>query len=179
MSKTIDQKVVEMRFDNSHFEKNVQTSLSTLDKLKQSLNLSGASKGLENISNAANKTDFSGMANGLETIKSKFSAMEVVAITTLANITSRAVDAGLSLVKSLSIDQVTAGWQKYSDKTSSVQTIMNATGKSIDEVNKYLDKLMWYSDETSYDFVDMTKAIQTMTSSGRKDREFSTYDYAE
>lgn len=165
-SKTIDEKVVEMRFDNNHFEKNVQTTLSTLDKLKRSLNLSGASKGLENLGTTANKVNFDGMANALETVKVKFSAMETIAITALANITNKAINTGLQLVKSLSIDQITAGWDKYAQKTSSVQTIMNATGKSVDEVNKYLDKLMWYSDETSYDFTDMTKAIAQMTSSG-------------
>ena len=43
---------------------------------------------------------------------------------------------------------------------------MNATGKSIDDVNGYLDKLMWFSDETSYGFTDMTAALAQMTSSG-------------
>lgn len=167
-SKKIDEKVVEMRFDNANFEKNVSTTISTLDKLKAKLNLSGASKGLESINNASDKVNFSGMSTALDTIQVKFSNLETIAITTLANITNKAIDAGLSLAKSLSLDQVTAGWSKYSDKTSSVQTIMNATGKTIDEVNGYLDKLMWYSDETSYDFVDMTKAISQMTSSGGK-----------
>ena len=52
MSTTIDQRVVEMRFDNKHFESNVATTMSTLDKLKQKLHLDGATKGLENV-NAA------------------------------------------------------------------------------------------------------------------------------
>lgn len=167
-NKKIDEKVVEMRFDNANFEKNVSTTMSTLDKLKAKLNLSGASKGLESINTEANKVNFLGMSTALDTIQVKFSTLETIAITTLANITNRAVDAGISLVKSLTLDQVTAGWGKFNDKTSSVQTIMNATGKSVKDVNSYLDKLMWYSDETSYDFTDMTKAIAQMTSSGRR-----------
>ena len=41
MSKTIDEKVVEMRFDNKQFEYNVATSMSTIEKLKKSLKLDG------------------------------------------------------------------------------------------------------------------------------------------
>jgi len=166
MSRTIDSRVVEMQFDNRQFESNVKTSMSTLDKLKQSLNFTGASKGLENVSTAAKNVNMSGLSNAVQTVHAKFSALEVMAVTALANITNSAINTGKQLVKSLSIDQVTAGWTKYEQKTASVQTIMNATGKSIDEVNGYLDKLMWFSDETSYGFTDMTAALAQMTSSG-------------
>ena len=166
MSKTIDEKVVSMQFDNRQFEKNVHTSMSTLDKLKKSLNLSDSAKGLENISVSAKKVDMGPLTSGVETVRAKFSAMEVVAVTALANITNSAVNAGKRLVSSLTIDQVATGWSKYEQKTASVQTIMNATGKSIDEVNAYLEKLMWYSDETSYGFTDMTQSLGQLTSAG-------------
>ena len=166
MSRTIDNRVVEMRFDNKQFESNVQTSINTLDKLKQSLNLSGAAEGLENVDKAAKGVNMSGLSSAVQTVQSKFSAFEVVAITALANITNSAVNTGKQLIKSLSVDQITAGWNKYGQKTSSVQTIMNATGKSIDEVNEYLNKLMWFSDETSYGFTDMTAALAQLTSAG-------------
>ena len=129
MSRTIDDRIVEMRFDNEQFESNVQTSIDTLDKLKQSLNLSGAAKGLENVEEAAKGIDMSGLSSAIQTVQSKFSAFEVVSITALANITNSAVNAGIQLVKSLSVDQITAGWNKYGKKTSSVQTIINAPGK--------------------------------------------------
>lgn len=166
MSTTVDQRVVEMRFDNKHFESNVATTMSTLDKLKRALHLDGASKGLENINSAANKVNMSGLSSGVEEVRAKFSALEVVGVTALANITNSAVNAGKQWVKSLSVDQISAGWGKYGQKTASVQTIMNATGKSIDEVNQYLNKLMWFSDETSYGFTDMTAALGQMTSAG-------------
>ena len=166
MSTTIDQRVVQMRFDNKQFEANVKTSMSTLDKLKRSLNLTGASKGLENVSAAAKNVNMSGLSEAVENVRNKFSALEIMAVTALANITNSAINTGKQLVKSLTIDQVTAGWAKYEQKMGSVQTIMNATGKSINEVNDYLDKLMWFSDETSYSFSDMTAALAQMTSSG-------------
>lgn len=166
MSTTIDERVVEMRFDNKQFESNVATSMSTLDKLKRSLKFDGASKGLEDINSAAKRVNMDGLGGAVESVKAKFSALDVIAVTALANITNSAVNAGKQLVSSLTIDQVTAGWNKYEQKTASVQTIMNATGKSIEDVNGYLDKLMWFSDETSYGFTDMTQAIAQMTAAG-------------
>ena len=166
MSKQVDERVVSMQFDNRNFEKNVSQTMSTLDRFKQKLDLKGASKGLENVNSAAKKVDMSGLANGVETVRAKFSALEVMGVTALANITNSAVNAGKNLVKSLSIDQIMSGYSKYDQKTASVQTIMNATGKSIDEVNSYLEKLMWFSDETSYGFTDMTAALGQMTASG-------------
>ena len=154
MSKQVDERVVSMQFDNKNFEKNVSTSMSTLDKLKHSLNFKDSEKSLQNLSKST------------EEVRAKFSALDVVAITALSNITNSAINAGKKLISSLTIDQVTAGWSKYEQKTASVQTILNATGKSIDEVNAYLEKLMWYSDETSYGFNDMVNALATMTSSG-------------
>lgn len=166
MSKTVDERVVEMRFDNKQFERNVSTTMSTLEKLKQRLNLTGASKGLENLNTAAKNVDMTGLEKGVEAVRVKFSALEVVGVTALVNIANSAVNTGKRLVESLTIDQITAGWEKYGQKTASVQTIMNATGKSIDEVNGYLDKLMWFSDETSYGFTDMTAALGQLTSAG-------------
>lgn len=106
MSKTIDEKVVEMRFDNQNFEKNVNQTMSTLDKFKQKLNLTGASKGLENINKASSKVDMRGMSNAIETVQAKFSALEVMGVTALANITNSAVNAGKRIVKALTIEPV-------------------------------------------------------------------------
>jgi hypothetical protein len=166
MSTTVDERVVSMRFDNQNFEKNVSTTMSTLDKLKEKLHLNGATKGLQDVNAAAGKVNMSGLGSAVETVSAKFSALQVMGVTALANITNSAVDAGKRLVKSLSVDQLTAGWSKYEQKTANVQTLVNATGKSVDEINGYLQKLMWFSDETSYGFTDMTGALSTMVSSG-------------
>lgn len=166
MSKTIDEKVVEMKFDNSQFERNVQTTMTTLDRFKEKLNFSGATKGLEDLNSSSKKVDMSGMITAVETTSNKLSAMEIIGITALTNITNSAIEAGKSLVKSLSVDNVTAGWSKYNQKTQSVQALMNATGKSMEEINDILSQLMWFSDETSYGFTDMTQALATMAASG-------------
>ena len=166
MSRTIDERVVEMKFDNKQFETNVRTSMSTLEKLKDSLNMRGAAKSFEELDKASKKVDMSGLGSAVESVRLQFSTLQVVAITTLQNITNSAISAGERLVRALSIDQVSAGWDKLIKKTSSVQTLVNSTGKTVDEINSYLEKLMWYSDETSYGFTDMTSALATMVSSG-------------
>lgn len=166
MSKEVDERVVEMRFDNAKFEKNTRQTMKTLQELNESLKLEGAEKGFEKIEDASAKVDFDKMQGAVEGLSSKFSALEVMGVTALVRITNQAIDTGEKLVKSLSIDQVTSGWNKYAQKTASVQTIMNATGKSITKVNSYLDKLMWYSDETSYGFTDMTASLGQLTAAG-------------
>lgn len=168
MSKKVDEKVVEMSFDNSKFEKNIQTSISSLDRLKEGLNFSGAARGLDEIAESAGDStnEFSALSTGIESVGRKFSALEVIAITALANITNSAINTGKRLVSSLTIDQIASGWQKYADKTTAVQTIISATGQSIDEVNEQLDKLNWFTDETSYNFVDMVGNIGKFTSMG-------------
>lgn len=166
MSQEVDSRVVEMRFDNANFEKNTKQTISTIDRLMKKLQFKGAEKGFEKLDAAAKDVDFVTMQTSLDRLESKFSSLNIVATTALVNITNKFVDAGEKLVKSLSIDQAVSGWDKYTEKTSNVQTIMNATGKSIDQVNGYLNKLMWYSDETSYSFSEMTSALSQMTAAG-------------
>ena len=166
MSQEVDERVVEMRFDNAQFEKNVHQTMQSLEKLNDSLRLDGAEKGFEKIGDASAKVDFDEMQGALDNLSGKFSAVEVMGVAALSHITRQAIDTGERLVKSLSLDQVKSGWNKYAQKTASVQTIMNATGKSIAKVNGYLEKLMWFSDETSYSFTDMTQSLGQLTASG-------------
>lgn len=166
MSKEVDSRVVELQFDNSNFEKNTKETMSTIDKLMEKLKFKGAEEGFGSLNEAAEDVDFDPIEKGINNLNEQFSLLNVMARRTFENIVDDAYRYGKKLVKSLSIDQVTTGWGKYAQKTSNVQTIMNATGKSIDEVNGYLSKLMWYSDETSFGFTDMTSALSTMVSSG-------------
>lgn len=169
MSTTIDKRVVEMRFDNKNFENNVQTSISTLEKLKQGLNLSGAAKGLENVDAAAKKVDMSSLGSAVETVQTKFSAMQVMAVTALANITNSAVNAGKRIVSALTIDPIKTGFSEYETKINAVQTIMSNTaskGKTMDDVTKVLNELNTYADKTIYNFAEMTRNIGTFTAAG-------------
>ena len=166
MSTTIDQRVVEMRFDNKQFESGVSTTLSTLDKLKQKLNLTGTSKGLDELNTAVKKVDMSRLGGAVESVSAKFSAMQVMGVTALANITNSAVNAGKRIVKSLTIDPIQTGFNEYELKMGSVQTIMAGTGETLDRVNQKLNELNEYSDQTIYSFKDMTDNIGKFTNAG-------------
>ena len=169
MSTTIDERVVEMRFDNKHFENNVQTSLGTLDKLKKSLNLSGASKGLENVGAAAKNVNMSGLGSAVETVQAKFSALQVMGVTALSNITNSAVNAGKRIVSALTVDPVKAGFSEYETKINAIQTIMSNTaskGTTMEDVTRVIGELNTYADKTIYNFAEMTRNIGTFTAAG-------------
>lgn len=171
MSTTIDERVVEMRFDNKQFEQNIQTSLSSLDKLKKSLNLEGAAKGLETVNDAANKCsgNMSPLSNAVETVRVRFSALEVMAITALQNITNSALAAGKNLVSAFTTDPIKTGFEEYETQINAVQTILaNTSSKrtTLDQVNNALDELNHYADMTIYNFTEMTRNIGTFTAAG-------------
>ena len=169
MSKTIDQKVVEMQFDNRNFEKNVATTMSSVDKLKKSLNFTGASKGLEDVGAAAKKVDMNGLGTAVDTVNTKFSSLQVMAVTALANITNSAVNAGKNIVSALTIDPILTGFQEYETQMNAVQTILANTqskGSTIDDVNAALNELNKYADQTIYNFTEMTRNIGTFTAAG-------------
>ena len=169
MSRAIDEKVVSMQFDNAQFERNVRTSIGTLDKLKQSLNLEGAAKGLENVNSAAKGFSLAPLTNGIETVKAKFSALEIMAMTTLANITNSAVNAGKRIVHAFTLEPIMTGFQEYETQINSVQTILSNTrskGTTLDQVNAALDELNHYADKTIYNFTEMTRNIGTFTAAG-------------
>ena len=169
MSTTIDERVVEMRFDNKQFEQNVQTSISTIEKLEKSLNLKGASKGLEDVNAAAKNCNMTPLSNAVETVKMRFSALEVMAVTALANITNSALNAGKNIVSALTIDPIKTGFQEYETQINAVQTILANTqskGTTIDQVNAALDELNKYADQTIYNFTEMTRNIGTFTAAG-------------
>ena len=169
MSTTIDQRVVEMRFDNKQFESNVSTTMSTLDKLKQKLNFAGVSKGMEDIDAAAKKCDMSALGNAVETVRAKFSAMEVIGVTALANITNSAVNAGKRIVSALTIDPIKTGFSEYETKINAIQTIMSNTaskGTTMEDVTRVIGELNTYADKTIYNFAEMTRNIGTFTAAG-------------
>ena len=166
MSKTIDERVVEMRFDNKQFESNVQTSLSTIEKLKKSLDMDGATKGLESIDSAAKKVDMSGLGSAVETVKTRFSALEIMAVTALANITNSVVNTGKQMLRSLTIEPIADGFNEYELTLNAIQTTMAGTGKTAKEVETQLKKLDEYADKTVYSSADMFNNLPKFTNAG-------------
>lgn len=169
MSTTVDERVVSMQFDNKNFEKNVSTTMTTLDKLKASLNLTGATKGLEDVNSATKKVDMGVLERGVEAVRVKFSALQVMGITALTNITNSAINAGKRIVSSLTIDPIKMGLSEYETQLNSIQTILANTeskGSTLTDVNAALDELNEYADKTIYNFTEMTRNIGTFTAAG-------------
>lgn len=167
--KVVDTNVVEMQFDNRNFENNAAESMSTLDKLKKKLNFKGCSDGLDEIGKAAKKADLSPLQRGAESVKVKFSSLEVVAMTALSRITNSVITAGEKLVSSFTIDPVKSGLSEYETQINSIQTILANTkskGATLDDVNNSLNELNKYADLTIYNFTEMTRNIGTFTAAG-------------
>lgn len=171
MSKTVDERVVEMRFDNAQFEKNVQTSMSTLSKLKQSLKFTDASKGLESLEKSAGKIRFDGMINGIDTVNARFSYLQGAIQHQINNIVDTCVNAGKRMVSAITINPVKDGFAEYETQMNAVQTILANTqkeGTNVKVVNAALDELNHYADMTIYNFTEMTRNIGTFTAAGVK-----------
>lgn len=166
MSQTIDERVVKMAFENSGFDKNVSSSIDSIDKLKKSLKFDNAAQGFADITSAANKVNLQSIADSLNTISSRFSLLGIAAITVFTNIVNAAFNAGKQIAKALTIDPIKMGFDEYELKLNSVQTIMAGTGEDLKTVTKYLDELNKYADLTIYSFSDMTQNIGKFTNAG-------------
>lgn len=169
MSKEVDQKVVEMQFDNKQFEQGVSTTMSSVEKLKKSLKFDGVSKGFNDISNAAKNVNMSGLGSAIDTVHAKFSALQVMGVTALANITNSAVNSAKRVASAFTIDPIKTGFQEYETQINAVQTILANTrskGTTLDQVNQALDTLNTYADKTIYNFTEMTRNIGTFTAAG-------------
>ena len=152
MSNTIDERVVKMQFDNASFEKNVQTSLSTIANLKNALNFG--------------KVDLSGIASNIEKITDKVTGMGGIWDTICHRMVNLAVDTGQKIANAFVFNPPSDGFKEYELKMNSLKVIMESSHSSLEEVNKYLNELNKYSDQTIYSFSDMTASIGKFTNAG-------------
>jgi tape measure domain-containing protein len=166
---SIDNRVVEMKFDNAAFETKIASTIASLDKLEASLKLPSAGKGFTDVNAAAQNVSFNPLTTGIDSLVGKFSSLSIIGITALTNIANKAVDAGINIGKSLSIDQVMSGFREYETNMNAIQTVLANTksqGTNLNDVNSALDKLNEYSDKTIYNFGQMAKNIGTFTAAG-------------
>lgn len=166
MANSIDNRVAQLTLENKQFEAAAAQSLKTVNKLDDAFKMADGVKGMKDLGEATKSVNVEGLLNNANKVRVQFVAMEEAARQLIRSVTQDIYQQGKALVKGLTIDPIQTGWTKYSEKLSSVQTLMNATGKDIDTINTYLDRLMWFSDETSYGFTDMTSALAQMTASG-------------
>lgn len=171
MSKTVEERVLEMQFDNKNFESNVKQSMNTLDRLKAALKMNKQSDGMDKLGRSVKNVKMDPLAKSVDKVKASFSALDVVAMTALSNITNSAVNAGKKMVKALTLDPIISGFQEYETKINAVQTILANTSKdgmTMQDVTSVLDDLNHYADKTIYNFTEMTRNIGTFTAAGVK-----------
>ena len=167
MSNKVDERITRIRFDNDQFEKGVATSLQSIDRLKNKLESTESVHAFEGIQKSADKMDLSNISKAIDTISDKFSVLHQVVVDVLADIAKKAIEAGANLAKSLSVEDMMAGWQKYDQEVSAVQTIMVTLDDTpIEEIEKSLEKIGWFSDETSYSYEQMVNSMSKFISAG-------------
>lgn len=166
MSTSVEQRIVEMKFDNAGFAKGVEQTIDDLDKLDKATTFDGGKKGLKQLQVAADQVNFNHLVDEVHSISESLNRMQSFGFQVFENLTQRAIDWGANMVKSLSIDQIGGGFHEYELKMDSVRTIMSSSGADIDTVNKYLQELNEYSDKTIYSFSDMTSSIGKFTNAG-------------
>lgn len=169
MSRSVDERVVSMQFDNKQFESGVQTSLKSINNLKKSLNFDSAAKSFSQIEKSSHNVNLSSLQSSVEAIASRFTNLGIIGVTALQNITNSAIRTGEQLIKSLTVEPVLTGFTEYETKMNSIQTILTNTaskGTTLDDVNKALNELNKYADQTIYNFADMTRNIGAFTAAG-------------
>lgn len=172
-SSTVDERVVEMRIDNAKFEAGAKKTISILEQLD---------KGLQSLGKQ-NADGFDNIENSLDKVTNRFSAMGIIGDQVLRNLTNKAMELVgqfKNMTTMLTSQQFEAGWSKYAEKTQAIQTIMAATSGKIDDgtfadqaeqlgwVNEQIQKLNKFTDETSYNFLDMVGNIGKFTAAGRE-----------
>lgn len=169
MSKSVDERVVQMGFENKEFESNAKVTMGTLDKLKQSLNFNGAAKGFNELNKASKGVNFSSLISGVEMVSSRFSTLGIVGVTALQNITNQVLNTAKNLVNELTLAPIMSGFREYETQIGAIQTILANTssqGTTLEQVNAALDELNTYADKTIYNFTEMTRNIGTFTAAG-------------
>ena len=175
MNQAVDERIVEMQFDNEDFERDVSKTMGTLDKLKNSLSFTNVKDGFDKIQNGIMGTNFGPIEEALYRVQDGFGMVEMLGLQAMSRISNAALDMGQSLINAVTIDPIKSGLQEYETQIGAIQTIMANTEEAfkdvseqehLDKVNDALDELNHYADKTIYNFTEMTRNIGTFTAAG-------------
>ena len=152
-----DEYVARMRMDADQFEKGAERTMGTIEKLKKSLKFDKSDTEISGLNTSI-------LEKSIDKIEGKFSALQVAGRRMVENLT----DSFANLAKQAitGADSISPGFQKYEDQVAAIQKLMIATGKSMEEVQKISDKILTFTDETSYEYNAMLNTMSAFTSSG-------------
>jgi hypothetical protein len=155
-----------MTFKNEQFERGVQQSLHSLEELKKALDLDKSAESLSNLEKIASSFDISGIADGIDEIANRFTLLGNIGQEAFRRISSFALDEVHKVTSALT-SMPQAGMDKYEQKNKTVQMIQSALpDKPLEEIEAVLEKLNKYTDLTSYDYSSMANNMGKFISAG-------------
>lgn len=138
MSTSVENRVVEMKFDNQQFERNANVTIETLEKLKESLDFEGNAKTLKQLSDSIGEVDFSSMANAIESISKRFSNMGVIGMTVLSELTSKALDFATNALQA-PIQQIMSGGRQRALNIEQAKFQLEGLGVAWEDVSEAIN----------------------------------------
>ena len=101
MSRTIEENVVVLKFDQEDFQSNVEKAVGVLDKLSNSIDKSSSGNSLKSINTAIKNVDFDSMSKGIDNISSKFGVLGAVGQAAISKLTQTTMDKVGSILTSV------------------------------------------------------------------------------
>ena len=167
MSQTIDEKVVEMRFDNSKFEKNVSQSMSTLDKLKAKLNFKDATESLEDFQAKTSNISFDKMASSIEAIEKRFTTTGIIGMRVIQNLTDSAMQF-VGKTESFVKNGIINGGLNRATKIINAQFQLQGLLKDADAVSAVMKNVSDSVDGTAYSMDAAASVASQLAASGMR-----------
>jgi len=177
-SSMTEERVVEMRIDNDNFEKGAKETINTLKKLDQALKIKGDTSAIDDMADSVRKFDASPMAESFDVAVNSISAKATIIDQIIRNLTNSVTDFVKRTVRDVTIEPVAEGMNKYTTLAEVTQSLMAATKDyyaekgittevgQLSELEKILEMVWWYSDETSYEFIEMANTMSKMVAAG-------------
>lgn len=177
MSREVDERIVEMQFDNKQFETGVAQTIKSLDNLNNSLKFDDLKNSLSSIQNGINRITLEPLQDAVTGIENSLTTFTgILKLKIFDRIADMAVNTGEKVFQALTFGSAKAGMAEYETQQGAVQTILANTqhlGTTVKDVVGALDELNEYADLTIYNFTQMTRNIGTFTAAGL-DLETST-----
>ena len=149
MSNTVDNRVVEMRFDNAQFEKGVKDTIASLNDLKQALQFNSASVNLNTVQKAINSFSLANIEQSLSQVADRFSTLGIVGMNVINRLTNGIINLGAKIA-SISIGQIITGGKGRAQKVADARFKLDGLLKDAEKVQSAFDSASKAVDGTAY-----------------------------
>ncbi|MBP5597062.1 MAG: hypothetical protein J6Y02_16885, partial [Pseudobutyrivibrio sp.] len=169
MPNSVDNRVVEMRFDNKQFEKNIHQSMQSLQKLDKTLDMTDSTKKFKKFENTVNNADFSKMEKSLQFIEYRLSALGMTSAKVINTITDK-IGGGISKLYNMSFGQIKSGGMARALKLEHANFMLDGILKDAEKVKDIMDNAVSPAvDGTAYGLDAAANAASQFVASGIED----------